>query len=54
MSGATTRPAGRGSGARYLLILCIGLGGVAVFLLATASASTTLFAEHYTLLLILN
>ena len=54
MSGATTRPAGRGSGAKYLLILCIGLGGVAVFLLATASASTTLFAEHYTLLLILN
>jgi PAS domain S-box-containing protein len=39
---------------KYLLVLCVGLGCVAVFLLATASASTTVFAEHYTLLLLLN
>jgi len=48
---STARPGGR---AKYLLVLCVGLGGVAVFLLATASASARLFAEHYTLLLILN
>jgi PAS domain S-box-containing protein len=39
---------------KYVLILCVGLGCVAVFLLATASASTRVFAEHYTLLLFLN
>ena len=38
----------------YLLVLCVGLGAVALFLLATASASTTLFTEHYTTLLLLN
>ncbi|HEX6006985.1 MAG TPA: ATP-binding protein [Burkholderiales bacterium] len=48
---APVRPGGR---AKYLLMLCVGLGGVAVFLLATASASTRFFAEHYTLLLFLN
>ncbi|HET9663744.1 MAG TPA: ATP-binding protein [Burkholderiales bacterium] len=47
--------AGRASSrTKYLLVLCVGLGCVAVFLLATASASTTLFAENYTLLLVLN
>jgi PAS domain S-box-containing protein len=47
--------AGRASSrTKYLLVLCVGLGCVAVFLLATASASTTVFAEHYTLLLFLN
>lgn len=53
----TARPASSAraaSGAKYLLVLCVGLGGVAVFLLATATASTTFFAEHYTLLLVLN
>lgn len=38
----------------YLLILCGSLGAVALFLLATASANTALFAEHYSLLLLLN
>jgi PAS domain S-box-containing protein len=47
--------AGRASSrTKYLLVLCVSLGCVAVFLLATASASTTVFAEHYTLLLFLN
>ncbi len=39
---------------RHLLILCVGLGAVALFLLATASANTSLFATHYPLLLALN
>jgi len=39
---------------RYLLILCVGLGAVALFLLATASANTTLFAEYYSQLLLVN
>ena len=41
-------------GIRYLLILGIGFGAVALFLLATASANTALFSEHYSLLLLLN
>jgi len=48
------RPALSSAVVRYVLILCVGLGAVALFLLATASANTTLFAEHYTLLLVLN
>ena len=47
-------PARASSRTKYLLVLCIGLGAVALFLLATASASTTLFTEHYTTLLLLN
>jgi nitrogen fixation/metabolism regulation signal transduction histidine kinase len=39
---------------RYVLILCVGLGAVALFLLATASVNTALFAEQYPLLLSLN
>lgn len=39
---------------RYLLVLCVGLSVVTLFLLATASANTALFAEHYQLLLALN
>ena len=42
------------TGTRYLLILCAGLGAVALFLLATASANTTLFAEYYSQLLLVN
>ena len=42
------------SGVRYLLVVSASLGAVALFLLATASANTTLFAEHYSLLLLLN
>jgi nitrogen fixation/metabolism regulation signal transduction histidine kinase len=39
---------------RYVLILCVGLGAVALFLLATASVNMALFAEQYPLLLSLN
>ncbi len=39
---------------KTVLILGIALAGVLLFLLATASANTSLFAEHYSLLLGLN
>jgi nitrogen fixation/metabolism regulation signal transduction histidine kinase len=39
---------------KTLLILGVSLAGVLLFLLATASANTSLFAEHYSLLLGLN
>lgn len=48
------RPALSRAVVRYVLILCVGLGAVALFLLATASANTALFAEQYPLLLSLN
>ncbi|MBI4206295.1 MAG: HAMP domain-containing protein [Betaproteobacteria bacterium] len=54
MTPASVNPARASSRTKYLLVLCVGLGGVALFLLATASASTALFAEHYTMLLLLN
>ncbi len=38
----------------YALIVSAALGGILLFLLAVASANTTLFAQHYPLLLILN
>jgi two-component system, NtrC family, nitrogen regulation sensor histidine kinase NtrY len=39
---------------RYVLLGCAGLGAIFLFLLATASANTELFARSYNLLLILN
>jgi nitrogen fixation/metabolism regulation signal transduction histidine kinase len=48
------RPALSRAVVRYLLILCVGLGAVALFLLATASADPGRFAEQYPLLLALN
>lgn len=48
------KPALAKSAVRYLLVLCVGLSVVTLFLLATASANTALFAEHYQLLLALN
>ena len=39
---------------RYAIVVLLGLGAVGLFLLATASANTALFAEHYRALLILN
>jgi nitrogen fixation/metabolism regulation signal transduction histidine kinase len=38
----------------YVLIASAALGGILLFLLAVASANTTLFAQHYPLLLALN
>lgn len=55
MTGKPAQPLGFSRyGIRYLLILAAGFGAVALFLLATASANTALFAEHYSLLLLLN
>jgi len=48
------RPALSSAAVRYVLILCVGLGAVALFLLATASGNSTLFADQYPLLLVLN
>jgi PAS domain S-box-containing protein len=48
------RPALVSAAVRYLLILCVGLGAIALFLLATASNDPALFAEFYPLLLWLN
>jgi len=39
---------------RYVLLACAVLGTVFLFLLATASANTALFASNYNLLLVLN
>jgi len=39
---------------RYVLLACACLGVIFLFLLATASANTTLFARSYDLLLVLN
>jgi nitrogen fixation/metabolism regulation signal transduction histidine kinase len=38
----------------YALVIGAALGGILLFLLAVASANTTLFAQHYPLLLALN
>lgn len=37
-----------------IVILCIGLGGILLFLLSKASANSAVFTENYTLLLALN
>ncbi len=39
---------------KYLLIVCAVVGAVTLYLLATASANTTMFAQHYPTLLALN
>ena len=39
---------------RYVLLVCACLGAIFLFLLATASANTALFARSYNLLLVLN
>ena len=39
---------------RYVLMICVGIGAVLLFLIATAAANTDLLEEHYTLLLGLN
>lgn len=39
---------------RYLLLLCVGFGVTAVFLLASVSANTALFSEYYPILLGVN
>jgi nitrogen fixation/metabolism regulation signal transduction histidine kinase len=39
---------------RYLLVICISLGAILLFLLASASANTALFAQNYKMLVLLN
>lgn len=48
------RPRLTSGAVKYLLILCSVVGAVTLYLLATASANTALFAQHYPLLLALN
>ena len=48
------RPALTGGAVKYLLVVCAAVGMVSLYLLATASANTALFAQHYPLLLGLN
>src|SRR3990172_5678047 len=47
-------PALKSGAVKYLLIVCAVVGAVTLYLLATASANTALFAQHYPLLLALN
>jgi nitrogen fixation/metabolism regulation signal transduction histidine kinase len=47
-------PALRSSKVKYLLMVCAVVGAVTLYLLATATANTALFAQHYPLLLALN
>ena len=49
-----SRPALASAAVRYFLILCVGLGAIALFLLGTASDDPELFAKYYPLLLVLN
>ena len=51
---AGIRPVLQSGVAKYLLIVCAVVGAVTLYLLATASANTALFAEHYPVLLALN
>lgn len=39
---------------RYAIALCVGLGAVSLYLLSTTTANTSLFAEHYPTLLLVN
>ena len=47
-------PALKSSAVKYLLIVCAVVGAVTLYLLATASANTSRFAQHLPLLLALN
>ena len=51
---ANFRPALKSGAVTYLLVLCVVVGAVTLYLLATATANTALFAQQYPLLLALN
>ena len=51
---AHLRPALRRGAVTYLLVLCVVVGAVTLYLLATATANTAMFAQQYPLLLALN
>ena len=48
------RPVLKSGAVKYLLLVCAAIGAVTLYLLATASSNTALFAQHYPLLLALN
>ncbi len=48
------RPVLQSGAVKYLLIVCAVVGAVTLYLLATATANTQRFAQHYPLLLALN
>lgn len=54
MTAAIAKPQRTGAVMRYLLLCSVGLGIVAVFMLASVSANTALFSEYYPLLLGIN
>ena len=54
MTTAANKLPRTGAVMRYLLLVCVGLGVAAVFLLASVSANTALFSEYYPLLLAVN
>ena len=57
MQASSTPPLGNATPSarrRYAIVLLVGLGAVGLFVLASASASTALLAEHYQALLIVN
>jgi nitrogen fixation/metabolism regulation signal transduction histidine kinase len=39
---------------RWMVLVCASLGAILLFLLASASANTSFFAQHYTVLVVLN
>jgi nitrogen fixation/metabolism regulation signal transduction histidine kinase len=51
MTTVAAKPLRAGAVMRYLLLICVGLGVAAVFLLASVSTNTALFSEYYPLLL---
>lgn len=51
---AGLHPALKSGAVKYLLIVCAVVGAVTLYLLATATANTALFAQHYPLLLAVN
>jgi hypothetical protein len=51
---AHLRPALRRGAVTYLLVFCMVVGAVTLYLLATATANTAMFAQQYPLLLALN
>jgi|LauGreDrversion4_2_1035121.scaffolds.fasta_scaffold01423_11 hypothetical protein len=54
MNTAAARLPRLGAVMRYLLLVCVGLGVAAVFLLASVSTNTALFSEYYPILLGVN
>lgn len=54
MTGAAGNLPRSGAVMRYLLLLCVGLGVAATFLLASVSANTALFSAYYAPLLVIN